>query len=126
MTKSTHLLSWLLQLCIVALLAPAAYFKLTDHPESIELFTDLDMEPTGRYVIGFLEAIACLLLLIPQAIIHGALLSLCVMMGAIIAHFTKLGFSEMFSFAPILLVILAAVIIFLRRSQIKSIARMLD
>lgn len=124
MTKSTHFISWLFQFCIIALLAPAAYYKLTSSPSSVGLFTSLGMEPIGRYVIGFLEAIACLLLIIPQAVIHGALLSLCLMMGAAIAHITRLGFSETTSYSPILMIILSGLIIYLRRSQIRSIARM--
>ncbi len=126
MKSKSQIISWVLQLCIVALLAPAAYFKLTGHEGSIALFTLLEMEPAGRYVIGFLEAAACALLLTPSSAVHGAILSLGIMMGAVIAHFSKIGFTDMFDYSSIILVLCSSAIIYLRRKQIKSIARMLN
>lgn len=119
------ILSWLLQVGIVAVMAPAAYAKLTDSPESVALFTELGMESNGRYIIGFLEAVVCVLLLIPHTAVHGAVLTLGIMLGAIMAHLTKIGFTDAFSFLSILLTIASATIIFLRRKQIPAIARML-
>jgi hypothetical protein len=123
--KST-IISYVLQLFIIALLAPAAYHKLTSDAGSMALFTMLEMEPTGRYIIGFLEATACLLLMIPNSAVHGAILSLGIMIGAVIAHCSKIGFSEMFHFSSLALVISSSLIIYLRRKQINSIARMLN
>ncbi|MGJ8656971.1 MAG: DoxX family protein [Akkermansiaceae bacterium] len=124
--KPAYILSWILQLCIIGLIAPAAYFKLTSHPESVALFSLLEMEPTGRYIIGFLEATACALLLTPNSAVHGAILSLGLMLGAVIAHATKIGLNDIFAYFSITLVILSSTVIFIRRKQIKSIARMLD
>jgi len=126
MKSKSKIISWVLQLCIIALFAPAAYSKLTSHEASIALFTELGMEPTGRYVIGFLEAVACALLLMPNTAVHGAILSLGIMIGAVIAHFSKIGFNDMFAYFAIILVICSSAIIYLRRKQIKSIARMLN
>lgn len=124
--KPAYILSWILQLCIIALLAPAAYFKLTGHPESVALFKLLEMEPAGRYIIGFLEASACALLLTPNSAVHGAILSLGIMLGAVIAHATKIGYNNMFAYFSIALVILSSSVIYIRRKQIRSIARMLN
>jgi hypothetical protein len=84
------------------------------------------MEPTGRFIIGFLEATACVLLLNPNSAVHGAILSLGIMIGAVIAHSSKIGFNDMFAYCTILLVICSSAIIYLRRKQISSIARMLN
>lgn len=124
--KPTHIISWILQLSIIALLAPAAYFKLTSDQESVAIFTSLGMEPAGRYIIGFLEAAACALLLTPNSVAHGAILSLGIMLGAVIAHTSKLGFNNIFAYSSITLVIGSSIIIYIRRKQIKSIARMLN
>jgi len=126
MKPAQQIISWILQLCIIAMLAPAAYFKLTAHPESIAIFSQLGMEPAGRYIIGFLEAAACGLLLTPNSAAYGAILSLGIMLGAVIAHLTKIGFSDLFSYSSVALIVCASVIIYLRRKQIKSIARMLN
>ncbi len=126
MNTKSQAISWFLQLCIIVLLAPAAYFKLTGHEGSIELFSRLEMEPTGRYVIGFLEAAACALLLTQNSAVHGAILSLGIMIGAVIAHFSKIGFGDMFDYSSLILVLCSSAIIFLRRKQIRSISRMLN
>ncbi|MFT5906801.1 MAG: putative membrane protein YphA (DoxX/SURF4 family) [Cryomorphaceae bacterium] len=126
MKPKSQVISWVLQLCIIALLAPAAYFKLAGHEASIKLFTDLGMEPTGRYIIGFLEAAACVLLLMPNTAVHGAILSLGIMVGAVIAHSSRIGFNDMFAYFAIVLVLCSSAIIYLRRKQIKSISRMLN
>ena len=78
------------QVVAAAILLFTAYMKLTGDPASIEVFARLGMEPGGRYVIGVIEVLASLLLLSPLAGI-GALLGMCVMCGAIIAHVTILG-----------------------------------
>ncbi len=126
MNTKSQAISWFLQLCIIVLLAPAAYFKLTGHEGSIALFTLLEMEPTGRYVIGFLEATACALLLTQNSAVHGAILSLGIMIGAVITHFSKIGFNDMFDYSSIILVLCSSAVIFIRRKQIRSISRMLN
>jgi uncharacterized membrane protein YphA (DoxX/SURF4 family) len=126
MNPKSTIISYVLQLLIIAMLAPAAYHKLTSNADSIELFTMLEMEPTGRYIIGFLEATACILLLIPNSAVYGAILSLGIMIGAVIAHCSKIGFSEILHLTSLALVICSSIIIYLRRKQINSIARMLN
>ena len=85
------LLSWIAQIAAAAIMGQTLYFKFTAHPDSVQLFTELGMEPQGRLLIGALELIACVLLLIPSSIVYGALLGSCLMAGAIIGHFTELG-----------------------------------
>lgn len=78
------------QLIAAVILLMAALMKFRGAPGSIEVFADLGMEPTGRYLIAVIELGAGLLLLSPFAAL-GALLAVGVMMGAIIAHATYLG-----------------------------------
>jgi len=68
----------------------AGVMKLAGEETSVQIFTQLGMEPTGRFLVGFIEITAAMLLLSPFAAI-GALLSSAVMCGAIIAHATFLG-----------------------------------
>ena len=124
--KKENIISWILQLCIVIAFAPSAYLKLTGAPESIATFDTLGMEPAGRYIIGFLEAAACLLLLTPNSVAYGSILTFYIMLGAILAHLTKLGFGESYSFICLALLVASAVITCIRKMQIKSIARMLN
>lgn len=118
--------SWVLQLGIISVLGYAAYLKLSDHSAEVALFSALGMEPAGRYIIGFLEALACVLLLIPQAAVHGAILTFGIMIGALLAHCTKIGFIGFTPIAAVSLMILSVVIIYIRRRQIRSISRMID
>ncbi|MDQ8187364.1 DoxX family protein [Pelagicoccus sp. SDUM812002] len=85
------ILSWIAQFAAAAIMGQTLYFKFAAHPESVQLFTELGMEPHGRLLIGAFELIACVLLLIPSSIVYGALLGACLMAGAIIGHITELG-----------------------------------
>ncbi len=70
----------------------AAFNKLAGAPAAIALFRRLGMEPTGRLVVGVIEAGCVLLLLSPYAAV-GGVVSSAVMTGALIAHVTKIGFT---------------------------------
>lgn len=74
-----------------AVLLPVGYFKVIADSGSVALFTSLGMEPYGRVIIGLIEICAGLLLISP-APAPGALLAFSVMLGAIIAHTTEIGF----------------------------------
>lgn len=69
----------------------AGAMKFAGSGSTVQIFSTLDMEPQGRYLIGFIEITAAMLLVSPFAAL-GALLSVAVMCGAIIAHATLLGF----------------------------------
>lgn len=90
--KARLLFSWFLQIVVILILANPAWNKLTGAPEEVALFTQLNMEPAGRHIIGFLEALAIVLLLIPSSVTWGAILTLGLMSGAFIAHATRIGF----------------------------------
>ena len=66
--------------------------KLTGAAGAVKLFTNLEMEPGGRILIGVIEVISVALLLSPRLSGWGALLCLGVMAGAVLAHVTVIGF----------------------------------
>lgn len=93
--KLTSILSWLLRLVAAIILLQTLYFKFTGHPQSVELFTKLGVEPWGRIGTGIIELVAGILLLIPATAFIGGFLSLGLMSGAILSHLTVIGIESM-------------------------------
>lgn len=85
------ILEWIFKIAIAILLIQTLFFKFTSDPQSIDLFTQLGVEPWGRYATGIIELIASILLFIPKKTWLGAGLAFGTMAGAIIAHLTILG-----------------------------------
>lgn len=86
-----QLLSWLLRLLAAGILLQTLYFKFTGAPESVYIFSTLGVEPWGRLASGALELVAAILLLVPTTVAKGAVLSLGVISGALLAHIFVLG-----------------------------------
>ncbi|MGA2248358.1 MAG: DoxX family membrane protein [Verrucomicrobiota bacterium] len=89
--KSQRVISWLCRLTAAVILLQTLFFKFTGAPESVYIFTEVGIEPWGRYGSGVAELIASILLLINSRAWAGALLALGVMGGAIVSHLTVLG-----------------------------------
>ena len=87
------LLFGLLQILAAAILLGAAVGKFSSTAGDVFIFTELGMEPTGRIIIGLIEATAALMLLTKNYPALGALLGIGVMCGAVIAHVSVLGFN---------------------------------
>src|SRR5262245_24345344 len=83
--------SWALRGIAAVILLQTLFFKFTAAKESVYIFSTLGMEPWGRIGSGVAELIASVLLLLPQTVVFGAILSLGVISGAIFFHLTKLG-----------------------------------
>jgi uncharacterized membrane protein YphA (DoxX/SURF4 family) len=102
---------WILRIVPAVILLQTLFFKFTAAPESVELFTQLGAEPAGRIGSGLIELIVAVLLLIPRTTFYGAVGTVVVMLGALGAHVTTLGFEgEMGSLAlmAVLTLVLAA------------------
>jgi uncharacterized membrane protein YphA (DoxX/SURF4 family) len=112
---------WLLRLIAAVILLQTLYFKFTAKPESVELFTQLGMEPWGRIGTGIAELITAILLLIPRTTLLGALMGVGLMSGAIFFHLTKLGINFggdaiLFSYAVITFVCCSCLIVIFRKN----------
>ena len=79
------------QLVAAAVIAWAGVTKLLATPGNVFIFQELGMEPFGRHLVGVIEIGAGLLLLTRGFAALGALLTVGIMFGAIIAHVTFLG-----------------------------------
>lgn len=89
--KPPPLWLWIPRTVAAGIMLFVAYLKLTGNPADVKLFTELGMEPTGRLLVGAYEGACGLILLSPYAATGGVLTS-AVMLGAFIAHATKIGF----------------------------------
>lgn len=115
------IVTWVLRILAALILLQTLYFKFTAHPQSVKLFTILDMEPWGRIGTGIAELIASILILIPRTTLLGALMGLGLMAGAIFFHLTKLGIifdgdAGLFAYAVITFVCCLALIIIYRKN----------
>ena len=82
---------WILRFVAALIMLQTLYFKFTGQEESVQLFTQLGMEPWGRIATGIFELVASILILYPRTTGFGAALGLGLMSGAIFFHFTTLG-----------------------------------
>lgn len=120
-TKTKSILFWILRIVPAVLILQTLFFKFTAAPESVEIFSQLGIEPWGRIGTGIAELIAAILLLTPRTVASGAGLTVLLMLGALGSHVTKLGFAgEMGSLAAMAFISLvcAAVVAFRYRQQV--------
>lgn len=89
--KTTKTLSWIFRIAAAIILLQTLYFKFTAHPESVELFSKLGVEPWGRVGTGIIELITGILLLIPTTAFVGGFLAMGLMLGAIASHLLVIG-----------------------------------
>ena len=93
--KGNKILIWILRALPAIILLQTLFFKFTAAPESVFIFSKLNMEPHGRIASGVVELIASLLLLFPRTTWLGALIGLIVITGAIFSHLFFLGIEIM-------------------------------
>jgi len=92
MPQRTQLIfQWILKLVAALIMLQTLYFKFSGAEESVFIFTQMHMEPWGRYVTGIAELMAALLILYKPTITVGAILATGIMSGAILSHFFILG-----------------------------------
>ncbi|MFD1257679.1 DoxX family protein [Mucilaginibacter terrae] len=126
-TKTFNIVTWILRLVAAAIMLQTLFFKFTAAPESVYIFTKLNMEPWGRIGIGCFELIASILTLIPKTTSLGALLGLGIMAGAIFFHITQLGLvvqndgGKLFILAMLVFSSCTALLLLLRRQLISFI-----
>lgn len=89
-SKTKTVINWVLRIVPALIMLQTLYFKFTGAEESIYIFTEVGMEPWGRYLVGTTELVAGVLLLTSWYGL-GALIGIGAMSGAIFFHLTKLG-----------------------------------
>lgn len=118
--------SWTFQAVAAAILLQTLFFKFTGAEESVYIFTKLGAEPWGRIGSGIAELIAAGLLLSGRFSVHGAVMAMGVMIGAIGSHLTKFGIvvkedgGLLFVLACVVF-FSGAVVVWLRRSELPLI-----
>ena len=117
---NNQIIMWVLRIVPAAIMLQTLFFKFTGAAESIYIFSQLGLEPIGRYGSGVAELIAGTLLLIPRYSVWGAALALGVMGGAILAHLFVLGIEVMddggqLFYMALITAVCSAVILFLNK-----------
>ncbi len=119
--KQFNLLVWALRLIAAGIMLQTLFFKFTAAPESVYIFSKLGIEPWGRIGIGVAELVSVILLLIPRTTPIGALMTVGVMAGALVAHITMLGIvvqndgGELFLLALLVFVASSALVLTFRK-----------
>jgi hypothetical protein len=129
-SRAFAIASWTLRIIAAFILLQTLFFKFTGAKESVYIFTTLGLEPWGRIGTGVVELIASVLLLLPDTVAYGALLSLGVISGAIFSHLTKLGIAlpavddhgELFALALTVFICSVGVLV-LHRGEIRVLSR---
>jgi putative oxidoreductase len=93
--------------------------KLYGVPMLVEEFQHIGLGQWFRYVTGGLEIMGAILLLLPRKAALGALLLICIMIGAVITHLFVIGGSPV---PAIVLLALNAVVAYAQRGQIALLA----
>lgn len=129
MSKTSTIVSWIAQIIAIVIMGQSLYFKFTAHPESVAIFSDINMEPNGRILIGVIELIACLLMLRPASAHYGALLGACTMGGAIVGHFTQIGWHGergQLGLMAVLVLVCCVVVLYIRRRSLPLLKTALE
>lgn len=109
---------WILQILAAAAFFAAGLSKLAGAVAMIQLFDAIGIGQWFRYVTGAIEVLSAVLLLVPSRAAFGSILVVCTMVGAILTHFLILHTSPA---GPVVLLIVVAIITWLRREQIRSV-----
>jgi uncharacterized membrane protein len=107
---------WVTQVALALLFVMAGGSKLAGATDMVRLFGQIGVGQWFRYVTGAIELTGGIALLIPSAAIFGAMLLIPTMIGAIIVNVFVVPASPV---APVVLLLLAAVVAWARRDQLR-------
>lgn len=120
---------WVLRVIAALIMLQTLYFKFSGAEESVYIFSQLGMEPWGRIGTGVLELIASMLILYPRTTFFGSVLAAGLMVGAVVAHITKLGIvvkddgGQLFIYALLVLISSVILAVIYRQSGINLIKK---
>ena len=114
--KSTVL--WIVRGLLALVCAGAGGAKLYGVPMLVEEFQHIGLGQWFRYVTGALELLGAILILTPSLVAFGALLLICIMIGATVTHLFVIGGSPV---PALVLLALSAIVAYARRDQLAKI-----
>ena len=112
------IVSWVLQGLLAVAFLGAAGAKLTSVPMMVEAFAQLGLGQGFRYVTATVEIVGAVLLLVPGFAAVGALLLAVTMAFAFLAHVAVLHTNPG---GAVVLFVLSAVVLWLRRAQFAAL-----
>ncbi|KRR05397.1 DoxX family protein [Bradyrhizobium jicamae] len=115
-----HVAVWIVRGLLALAFLGAGGAKLYGVPMMVEEFHHIGLGQGFRYLTGGLEVFGAILLLLPRKAAFGALLLICVMIGAVITHLLVIGGSPV---PAIVLLALNAVVAYSQREEIASLAK---
>jgi uncharacterized membrane protein YphA (DoxX/SURF4 family) len=127
----TSIAPWVLRIIAALIMLQTLYFKFSGAEESVYIFSQLGMEPWGRIGTGIFELIASILILYPETTFLGSVLAIGLMLGAIGAHFIKLGIvvkndgGQLFIYALLVLISSIILAVIYRNDGMKFIKRII-
>ena len=93
--QPSTLLQWILRIIPSLIMLQTLYYKFSGSAESVYIFSQMNMEPWGRYATGIAELVASLLILYKPTTPIGALFAVGIMSGALLSHAFVLGIEVM-------------------------------
>ena len=113
--RAALIVLWVAQVALAAMFLMAGGSKLAGVPAMVSLFEALGVGQWFRYVTGVIEIASGVALLVPRLAVFGAMLLIPTMIGAIIANV----FMHASPVMPLVLLLVAAAIVWVRRRQIR-------
>ena len=110
-----NIIAWILQVLLALAFIKSGFDKLSHGPETAKMFGSLGLPEWFAYFIGGAELLGGIGLLIPRTVRPAALGLILVMIGAVIMHATKIPGGLVKGVPAIVLLVLLAVVLVLRR-----------
>ena len=106
---------WVVRGLLALAFASAGGAKLYGVPMLVEEFQHMGLGQWFRYFTGTLELLGALLILVPSLAAFGAVLLICIMIGATLMHLLVIGGSPV---PALVLLALSAIVAYVKRGQI--------
>ena len=111
---------WVVRGLLALAFAGAGGAKLYGVPMLVESFQHIGLGQWFRYLTGVLEVLGAILILTPSLAAFGAVLLICIMIGATVTHLFVVGGSAV---PALVLLALSAVVAYAKRDQIALLSR---
>ncbi|MBR1229100.1 MULTISPECIES: DoxX family protein [unclassified Bradyrhizobium] len=111
---------WVVRGLLALAFAGAGAAKLYGVPMLVEEFQHIGLGQWFRYLTGALEVLGAILILAPSLAAFGAVLLICIMIGATVTHLFVIGGSAV---PALVLLALSAIVAYAKRDQIASLAK---